>query len=121
MDSGVAYSGPGQARVFFKPYDTAATLVISVDGSSMTDLSIHPRNPLTNDEQSSAPFLRTPCRIGNLQTIESKNAVVTITKLLIEAFAPAQGETKEAPGTDFRAKLRNSRLEAALTKMSSPS
>jgi hypothetical protein len=118
LDSGVTYSGPGQARVFFKPYDTAATLVISVKGSSITDISIHARNPLTHDEQSSAPLSKTSCRIGNLHTVESKNAVVTLTKLLIEAFAPPQGEKREAPGADLGAKLRNSRLQATLTRLS---
>lgn len=116
LECGLTYSGPGQARVFLKPYKTAATLVVSVKGSAITDISIHSQNPLTHGELRSDTLSKNPCRIGNLQTIESKNAVLTLTKLLCEAFVPPQGE-RETQGADLRAKLMTSRLQAALTKV----
>ncbi len=117
LESGLTHSGPGQARVFLKPYKTAATLEVSVDGSWVTDISIHSKNPLQHGDGGGEPLSRHPCRMGNLQTRKSKDAVLTLSKLLCEAFALPQGE-REAPGANLRAKLVDSRLQAALTKMS---
>lgn len=117
---GMTHSGPAKSRIFLTPYGSAATLAVSLEGSAVSEVSVYAKSPLVDSQGGGEPLATVPCRIANLQDQKNWSAVVTLSKLHVEAFMPPKG-TREQPGTDFRARFSNTRLAAALSKIASRS